>query len=86
MTVRDFHIQHKLDTGHYPPTHPHGDNSWSAMKKYVNYLEEKVVELLNQKGIVRAGGTSTCDHCADNNNCEFAFDPYNTDGDCLAIK
>lgn len=28
----------------------------------------------------------TCENCAHNANCEFAFDPYNTDGDCLAIK
>ena len=28
----------------------------------------------------------TCDTCKDNDNCEFAFDAYNTDGDCLASK
>jgi hypothetical protein len=28
----------------------------------------------------------TCEDCLDNDNCEFAFDHYNTDGDCLAIK
>ena len=29
---------------------------------------------------------SECDNCPDNKKCEFAFDPYNTPGDCLAIK
>ena len=28
----------------------------------------------------------TCDTCLDNKICEFAFDGYNTNGDCLAIK
>lgn len=28
----------------------------------------------------------TCQNCPINDTCEFAFDPYNTDGDCLAEK
>ena len=28
----------------------------------------------------------TCDDCAAATECEFVFDPYNTDGDCLAEK
>ena len=28
----------------------------------------------------------TCDTCPDNDTCEFAFDAYNTDGDCIAVK
>lgn len=28
----------------------------------------------------------TCDNCDAAPECEFAFDPYNTDGDCLAEK
>lgn len=28
----------------------------------------------------------TCTNCEVNDNCEYAFDPYNTDGDCLALK
>jgi hypothetical protein len=28
----------------------------------------------------------SCDRCAAVKTCEFAFDPYNTDGDCLAEK
>lgn len=28
----------------------------------------------------------TCDECKDNESCQFAFDMYNTDGDCLDSK
>lgn len=28
----------------------------------------------------------TCDECPAKKTCQFAFDPYNTDGDCLAEK
>ena len=28
----------------------------------------------------------TCNDCPDNTSCPFAFDLYNTHGDCLAIK
>jgi hypothetical protein len=28
----------------------------------------------------------TCDRCQARHTCEFAFDLYNTDGDCLAEK
>lgn len=28
----------------------------------------------------------TCDNCEDAYDCMYAFDPYNTDGDCLADK
>lgn len=33
-----------------------------------------------------AGVVFTCDDCASAPECEFVFDPYNTDGDCLAEK
>lgn len=28
----------------------------------------------------------TCDGCRSNDTCKYAFDHYNTDGDCLAAK
>lgn len=28
----------------------------------------------------------TCESCPINDTCDLAFDPYNTDGDCLAEK
>lgn len=30
--------------------------------------------------------TTTCWDCPDKDDCFCAFDPYNTDGDCLASK
>lgn len=30
--------------------------------------------------------TTTCSECKQNVECPFAFDAYNTNGDCLAIK
>jgi hypothetical protein len=29
---------------------------------------------------------TTCFRCPDNATCQWAWDPYNTDGDCLASK
>lgn len=37
-------------------------------------------------GPVPAGIAFTCDGCGDAPKCEFVFDPWNTDGDCLAEK
>lgn len=31
-------------------------------------------------------GECTCVYCDDYHTCEFAFDPYNIDGDCLKWK
>ena len=28
----------------------------------------------------------TCETCTDRDSCVYAYDPYNTDGDCLAEK
>lgn len=28
----------------------------------------------------------TCEDCPHNDDCEWAWDLYNTDGDCLAMK
>ena len=28
----------------------------------------------------------TCDLCIDAEKCEWSYDPYNTDGDCLGVK
>lgn len=30
--------------------------------------------------------TFTCDDCPAQSTCEWAFDPYNTNDDCLAMK
>lgn len=31
-------------------------------------------------------GKSTCEECPLRRTCVYAFDPYNTDGDCLLDK
>ena len=28
----------------------------------------------------------TCSDCEDKDDCQFAYDHYNTNGDCLAVK
>jgi len=28
----------------------------------------------------------TCDTCSDREKCEWSYDPYNTEGDCLGVK
>jgi len=28
----------------------------------------------------------TCDYCPNKTTCNYAYDPYNTDGDCLLEK
>ena len=42
-------------------------------------LEFNIIEDICNKGM-------TCEGCQDNDKCEFAFDPYNMKGDCLALK
>ncbi len=53
-------------------------------------LEQKVAEAQKQwydaVGEVLHRDRITCTNCPDNDVCEFAFDGYNTDGDCLADK
>ena len=39
-----------------------------------------------QKLYIEVVPKSTCFNCKDNDSCEFAWDGYNTEGDCLAIK
>ena len=43
-----------------------------------------MVKYLDEIGITP--NTITCDLCTDRDTCEYSYDPYNTDGDCLAEK
>lgn len=47
-------------------------------------------EEMSQEELEAAYGVAkedtTCWGCAIKDKCQFAFDPYNTDGDCLADK
>ena len=47
-------------------------------------MRKESVELIMQ---VEAGSPDfTCDFCSRRFECVFVFDPYNTNGDCLAEK
>lgn len=45
---------------------------------------EKLIEWCKEHNIVDK--EITCDTCDGVTVCKFAFDPYNLDGDCLALK
>ena len=47
------------------------------LDKYLKYLEEKYDIKLEDL---------TCHTCKDKETCPYAYDGYNIDGDCLAIK
>ena len=54
-------------------------------KKQLEELRIVMVDKLTEYGKTEF----TCDNCPyldDISNCEFVYDLYNTDGDCLAIK
>lgn len=39
---------------------------------------------LSELGLIK--DDLTCNDCPNKKTCPFAFDPFNTDGDCLALK
>lgn len=47
-------------------------------------LRKQAVEWLQAHGIPFR--YLTCDKCPSRRECEYVYDPYNTDGDCLAEK
>lgn len=74
----------------YPP-----DNDVEPDDQYTYVKPRSFAELLRErrasvKQLERHGyewdGTFSCDHCISVHKCVFAFDEYNTDGDCLAEK
>jgi len=66
----------------------------SPLNQYSLVMDDTIVMELAYIAHVRALYDSrqegvrllTCHTCLSRGTCEFAFDPYNTDGDCLAIK
>ena len=50
---------------------------------YGFWVEQRALLQLNQRSFLQR---CTCIKCKDSETCEFAYDGYNTDGDCLAIK
>ncbi len=47
-------------------------------------LENESIQYLKQYGVDNP--IFTCSTCNDKRTCYFAFDGYNIDGDCLALK
>jgi MoaA/NifB/PqqE/SkfB family radical SAM enzyme len=50
----------------------------------IKRMRDTCLEDLKSLGIVPK--EITCDRCKSNDVCEWAYDAYNTDGDCLACK
>lgn len=46
--------------------------------------KRRALEVIQESGWVDV--TITCEQCARNEGCKFAFDWYNIDGDCLDSK
>ena len=47
--------------------------------EYVNDIPARVEDFLIQERF-------TCSKCSSREICKYAFDDYNTNGDCLAVK
>jgi hypothetical protein len=47
---------------------------------------EQMISWLKEHGLMSIGTTVTCDDCPQIDNCKWAFDPYNINGDCLGDK
>jgi len=62
------------------------------MNRYLNktkLTEETKIKRESALAFAMSQGFSdnfTCDSCPDVNTCEYAFDLYSTNGDCLAEK
>jgi len=52
--------------------------------KNLKERRKRMIETLRKLGI--RFETITCDTCPNRTKCRWAYDPYNTDGDCLALK
>jgi len=50
------------------------------------YTQESLDCLAQADVVVPEKKEFTCNRCADSGTCEFAWDLYNTNGDCLAMK
>lgn len=68
---------------HCPPGYYYSDaqNTWVSEAS-----EKRLVELTRLRTGTWTPSVVTCDGCGAAASCEFAYDPYNTDGDCLAEK
>ncbi len=55
-------------------------------KEEIREKKRKLAVLAAPHFTVTEDDVFTCDECGANDNCEYAFDLYNTHGDCLAEK
>ncbi len=51
MTTKDLHIIYKKDMGFYPPTHPFGTIANGGHYKYEEWLENKLITIINGIGL-----------------------------------
>jgi DNA-directed RNA polymerase subunit RPC12/RpoP len=58
-------------------------------KSFINPQEDELLEKDYQKFVIKVDKETknyTCLHCSMNRECKYAWDLYNTNGDCLANK
>jgi len=54
---------------------------------YKEIYNPDIIDKMGEDGIfVPDEESMTCYKCPEAESCRFAWDPYNTDGDCLAAK
>jgi len=71
--------------------HKREDGKWIKPETYEPPDLAPIIEDMSEYGPVPdyplpAKEDTTCFRCAENTLCKYAWDPYNTDGDCLADK
>lgn len=74
ITLIDLRMEFQNETGNY------SNNS----SEYVRWLERRALKEMRARWVIEKFTCNKCD--AEANGCEFAFDGYNTNGDCIAIK
>jgi hypothetical protein len=75
------------------------DASMKAMKKQIKFGEDTEAKTDDQLAALREASVTasaqwvgdgidkfTCDDCVHRRSCEYVFDHYNINGDCLAVK
>ena len=60
------------------------DEVLTTLSEKAQKLRAGGIKYLKEIGVIRFA--FTCDLCLDRDNCEFSYDAYNTDGDCLKEK
>lgn len=67
---------------------PEGKLSVAFMQEWIKLsADEKRAKALSEDLAIELGITEfTCDGCGCRETCEYAYDLYNTNGDCLGMK